>query len=273
MTDRYAVIGNPVAHSQSPFIHNEFARACGDDIQYGKLHAEQHKFTDVVNEFVAAGGCGLNVTLPFKGQAFRIATDVTERAQAAEAVNTLTFRGGKIYGDTTDGVGLVRDIVVNLDVPIAGKTILILGAGGAVRGVLEPLLVERPSQLVIANRTLIKAQALTHHFARWGKCEAVGYGELVGKSFDVIINATSSSLNDELPPIPNKLFSARTLAYDMVYSQGLTPFLRRAQSENAGMLADGLGMLVEQAAESWFIWRATRPETRKVTHLLRELLA
>ncbi|GGY27059.1 shikimate dehydrogenase [Paludibacterium paludis] len=273
MTDRYAVIGNPVAHSQSPMIHAEFARAGGDDIRYEKLFAELDRFRDVVGAFVKTGGSGLNVTLPFKSEAFRMSDELTERASAAEAVNTLTFRDGKVYGDNTDGIGLVRDIVDNMDVSIAGKKVLILGAGGAVRGVLEPLLAEKPAALTIANRTLIKAEALAHHFAPWGECRAVGYGELAGQGFDIVINATSTSLNNELPPIPEGLFNARTLAYDMVYSKGLTPFLRRAQSENAGMLADGLGMLVEQAAESYFIWRGKKPDTRKVTHMLRDLLS
>lgn len=273
MSDRYAVIGNPIAHSQSPFIHAEFARAGGEDIVYERLFSELDRFDETVREFVSAGGLGLNVTLPFKGNAYRLSDEVTERARAAEAVNTLTFRDGKIYGDNTDGVGLVRDIITNLDFPIAGQHILILGAGGAVRGVLEPLLAEKPASLTVANRTLIRAEALAHHFAPWGQVEAIGYEELEGRRFDIVINATPTSLSGEMPPIPYGLFGARTLAYDMVYSSGLTPFLQRAQSEGAGMLADGLGMLVEQAAESYAIWRGRHPETRKVTNMLREVLA
>jgi shikimate dehydrogenase len=273
MTERYAVIGNPVAHSQSPFIHTEFARAENRSIRYERLLAATDRFVDVVTAFIKTGGCGLNVTLPFKGEAFRYATEVSERARAAEAVNTLTFRDGKVYGDNTDGVGLVRDIVDNLDFPIENKHVLILGAGGAVRGVLGPLLAVKPASLTIANRTLIKAEALAHHFAPWGPCTSAGYDELEGRHFDIVINGTSSSLNNELPPIPHGIFSMRTLAYDMVYRSGLTLFLQRAQSENAGMLADGLGMLVEQAAESYFIWHGVKPETRKVTNMLRELMA
>lgn len=273
MTDRYAVIGNPIAHSQSPFIHAEFAKQLGQDISYDRLYAEIDKFDQVTKEFVAAGGKGLNVTLPFKQDAYRLSTELTERASAAEAVNTLTFKDGKVYGDNTDGIGLVRDIVQNLEFPIANQRVLILGAGGAVRGVLVPLLEEKPKSLTIANRTLIKAEALAHHFAKFGQIEAVGYEALVGREFDIIINATSSSLNNDLPPIPRGVFTHRTLAYDMVYSKGLTPFLQRGQSENAGMLADGLGMLVEQAAESFRIWRGIQPETRTVTNLLREVLA
>jgi len=273
MTERYAVIGNPVAHSQSPFIHAEFARVENRTIRYERLLAALDRFGDVVNAFVKTGGCGLNVTLPFKGEAYRYATELSARARAAEAVNTLTFRDGKVYGDNTDGVGLVRDIVGNLDFSIAGKHVLILGAGGAVRGVLGPLLEEKPASLTIANRTLIKAEALAHHFATSGSCSAVSYEALTGQHFDIVINGTSTSLNNELPPIPHGLFTARTLAYDMVYSSGLTLFLQRAQAENAGMLADGLGMLVEQAAESYFIWHGVKPETRSVTNMLRELLA
>lgn len=273
MINRYAVIGNPVSHSQSPFIHNEFASATGESIQYEKLFAELGKFDEVVREFVRAGGLGLNVTLPFKGDAFRFAQEVTERASAAEAVNTLTFRDGKVFGDNTDGVGLVRDIVDNLDFPMAGKSILILGAGGAVRGVLEPILEQKPAKVTIANRTLIKAESIAHHFSPWGEVVASGYEALEGKTFDIIINGTSTSLHNEIPPLPANIFTARTLAYDMVYSKGLTPFLKRAQSENAGMLADGLGMLVEQAAESFHIWRGVQPDTRKVTNMLREVLA
>ncbi|MDF0604447.1 shikimate dehydrogenase [Neisseriaceae bacterium TC5R-5] len=273
MTDRYAVIGNPVAHSQSPFIHSEFALACKQEILYERLFADLGQFNQVVAEFVAAGAKGLNITLPFKSDAFRFADEVTERARAAEAVNTLTFRDGKVYGDNTDGVGLVRDIVENLDYPVTDRRVLILGAGGAVRGVLEPLLREKPATLTIVNRTLVRAEALVNHFAPWGQLEAIAYEQLQGRSFDIIINATSSSLHKELPPIPHGLFSARTLAYDMVYSSGLTPFLQRAQAEHAGMLADGLGMLVEQAAESFAIWRGVQPDTRKVTNMLREILA
>src|SRR5574343_632106 len=255
MTDRYAVIGNPISHSQSPFIHTEFAAATGQALQYEKLFADIGKFDEVVSAFVAAGGRGLNVTLPFKGDAFRFADEVTECARLSEAVNTLTFRDGKVYGDNTDGVGLVRDIVENMDVPMAGKRVLLLGAGGAVRGVLPSLLAEQPASLTIANRTVAKAEALA------------------ARQFDIIINGTSTSLQGELPPLPAGVFAPGALAYDMVYSRGLTPFLRRAQSEQAGMLADGLGMLVEQAAESFRIWRGVQPETRKVTNMLREVLA
>lgn len=273
MSDRYAVIGNPISHSQSPFIHTEFASATEQNLVYEKLFAEIDQFDAVVKAFFAEGGKGLNVTLPFKGDAFRFADEVTEAARLAEAVNTLTLRDGRIYGDNTDGTGLVRDIVDNLDVPITGQRVLLLGAGGAVRGVLQPLLAQNPAALTIANRTVIKAESLANQFRMVGDIEAVGYDALDGRQFDIVINGTSTSLSNELPPIPAGIFTGRSLAYDMVYSRGLTPFLRRAQTENAGMLADGLGMLVEQAAESFRIWRGIQPATRKVTNLLREVLA
>ena len=273
MTDRYAVIGNPVSHSQSPFIHNEFSKATREDMRYEQLFAELGRFKNVVDEFVAAGGKGLNVTLPFKREASRLVNEMTERANVADVVNTLCFRDGKILGDNTDGVGLVRDIISNLDYPIADSSVLLLGAGGAARGVLEPLLAQRPASLVIANRTRSKAEVLVQHFSRWGHVSALGYEQLKGHSFDIVIHATSLGMINELPQLPVGLFARHTLAYDMGYSKGLTPFLRSAQLEKAGMLADGLGMLVEQAAESFFLWRGVRPETRKVTNMLRELLA
>jgi shikimate dehydrogenase len=273
MSERYAVIGNPVAHSQSPFIHAEFARAENRALCYERLPSAPDLFAETVDSFVKSGGLGLNVTMPFKEDAFHYATELSERARLAGAVNTLTFRDGKVHGDNTDGTGLVRDIVVNMDFPLRDKRILILGAGGAVRGVLGPLLEEKPASLVIANRTLIKAEALAHHFSVLGDCQAMGYEQLEGQVFDVVINGTPTSLNQALPPIPHGLFTARTLAYDLVYGSGLTLFLQRAQSENAGMLVDGLGMLVEQAAESYFLWHGVKPETRNVTNMLRELLA
>lgn len=273
MTDRYAVIGNPVSHSQSPFIHAEFAAASQQQLQYEKLFAELDKFDEVVKGFVAAGGKGLNVTLPFKGDAFKLADEVSDNARLAAAVNTLSFRDGKIYGDNTDGIGLVRDIVENMDAPIAGKRVLLLGAGGAVRGVLPSLMAEQPASMTIANRTVSKAQDLATQFVELGEIAAVSYEALAGQQFDIVINGTSTSLSGELPPIPAGIFAPKALAYDMVYSRGLTPFLRRAQREQAAMLADGLGMLVEQAAESFRIWRGVQPATRKVTNMLREVLA
>ena len=273
MTDQYAVIGNPISHSQSPLIHGEFAKQTGQNLSYDRLFAPLGEFAQVVNTFVAQGGKGLNITLPFKGEAFDLAQVLTPHAQTAAAVNTLMFKDGMIYGDNTDGVGLVDDIVHNLDVTLAGKRVLVLGAGGAVRGVLLPLLEENPAQITVANRTVEKAEALAAQFADYGHIEGVGYPALAGRQFDVVINATSTSLHDELPPIPHGIFAPDRLAYVMVYSAGLTPFLKRAQAEKAAILADGLGMLVEQAAESFLIWRGVKPETRRVMGLLREVLS
>lgn len=273
MTDRYAVVGNPISHSQSPLIHAEFARQTSQKLTYERLLAPLDGFASTVQQFVSEGGKGVNITIPFKLEARQMATQLTERARLADAVNTLTFKEGEIFGDNTDGIGLVRDIVQNLDFAIAGKRVLVLGAGGAVRGVLLPLLEQNPASLIVVNRTVSKAQDLATAFAAQGKIEACGYEALQGQQFDIIINGTSSSLNDELPPIPNGLFAEGSLAYDMMYSSGLTPFLRRGQQENAAMLADGLGMLVEQAAEAFLIWRGVMPETRTVMGLLREVLS
>lgn len=274
MTPRYAVIGNPIAHSQSPYIHLEFARLQGVPLTYERLLAPLDGFADSVREFVAGGGRGLNVTLPFKLEAHDLAREyLTERARAAEAVNTLTFRDGEIHGDNTDGVGLTRDITENLDVGIAGKRVLVLGAGGAVRGVLLPLLEQRPASLTLANRTLDKARQVAAHFAAWGRVDVCAYEALAGRDFDIVINGTSAGLSGAMPPMPEGVLAASELVYDMVYGKGLTPFLAHAQAERAGMLSDGLGMLVEQAAESYRIWHGVQPETRPVMNSLRDLMA
>ncbi len=267
MPDRYAVIGNPVAHSKSPQIHAEFARQTGQDLVYERLLAPTDAFIATVNAFRARGARGLNVTLPFKAEAFRYADRLSDRARAAEAVNTLKFEGDAIIGDNTDGAGLVNDVLRNLGCAVAGRRVLLLGAGGAARGVIRPLLDERPAQLVIANRTLGKAHLLAQSFR--GGLEAGTYAALAGRQFDLVVNATSASLAGELPPLPQGMFARGALAYDMVYGRGETPFLAFARGEGAAALADGLGMLVEQAAESFFIWRGLRPETAPVLRLLR----
>jgi shikimate dehydrogenase len=267
MSDQYAVIGNPVAHSKSPLIHTAFARQTGQDLVYGRLLAPEGAFVATANAFRARGGRGLNVTLPFKGEAFRFATELSERARAAQAVNTLKFEGGAIIADNTDGVGLVNDLVGNLGCAIAGRHILLLGAGGAARGVIEPLLQQQPAQLVLANRSLEKAQLLAQSFR--GAFEACAYAALAGRQFDLVVNATSASLAGLVPPLPPQIFARGALAYDMMYSEGETPFLAFARGEGAALLADGLGMLVEQAAESFFIWRGLRPDTGAVLKLLR----
>lgn len=267
MADRYAVVGNPVAHSKSPLIHAEFARQTGEDIEYGRLLAPLDAFADTVRRFRAEGGRGLNVTVPFKEEAFRIATAHTDRALAAEAVNALRFDVDAVLGDNTDGTGLVRDIGDNLGYRIAGRSLLLLGAGGAARGVAGPLLGERPSEFVIANRAVERARVLA---ARSGAIvRACRYEDLDDRRFDIVINATSASLSGALPPLPPGVFAPGALAYDMMYGQGLTPFLEFARIHGAGITADGLGMLVEQAAESFLLWRGVRPQTAPVLALLR----
>ena len=276
MTDRYVVIGNPVAHSQSPRIHAMFAAQTGQDIAYDKLLAPVGGFVDAVGKFISAGGCGANVTLPFKVDAYELADTVSERARYARASNTLSFSGGQIAADNTDGVGLVRDIESNLEFELKARRVLLIGAGGAARGVLLPLLQARPRRLVIANRTVEKATQLVHgieHSAMRASVdlEACGFEQLTGEQFDLVVNATSSSLSDDLPPLPEDLFAPGALAYDMMYGKGLTSFLAFAEARDVERLADGLGMLVEQAAESFLIWRGVRPDTRAVMKALRKV--
>ena len=270
MPSRYAVIGNPIAHSKSPQIHAEFARQTVQDISYHALLAPLDGFVQSVETFRAEGGQGLNVTVPFKLEAYHYATESSNRAQLAQAVNTLKFDGARVLGDNTDGAGLVRDIEANLGFAIADKMVLLMGAGGAARGVLLPLLACKPQAITIANRTPQKAHELAQHFTLHGSVRAQDYAKLAGDRYDLIINATSSSLNDQLPPLPPRLFAPGALAYDMMYGKGLTPFLAFAEANHAQTLADGLGMLVEQAAESFYVWRGVRPETRPVIEMLRK---
>ena len=266
MADRYAVIGNPVAHSKSPWIHGEFARQTGHEIEYGRIEAPHGGFAHAVDEFRTAGGRGANVTLPFKGQAFGYCGTLSDRARAAQAVNTLLFDGEATRGDNTDGVGLVRDLEANLGMALAGKRVLLIGAGGAAHGVLVPLLEARVARLVIANRTVEKARALAKRVSG-APVLACGYDALAGESFELIVNATSSGLAGEALRLPSGLLASGGLAYDMVYGRD-TPFLAwaRAAGERA---CDGSGMLVEQAAESFFLWRGVRPDTRPVLAALR----
>ena len=267
MTDRYAVTGNPIAHSRSPQIHAAFARQTGQDIEYTRLLAPLDGFAATVTAFRAAGGRGTNVTLPFKGEAFRLATETSERARLAVAVNTLRFDGPRAFGDNTDGVGLVRDITVHLGVPIEGRRVLLAGAGGAARAVIPALLEARPAAMVVANRTPARATELAGLFP--GEVTGRGFDALERERFDLVVNATSASLAGEAPPLPPSAFAAAALAYDMMYGKGDTPFLQLARAHGARELADGLGMLVEQAAESFFIWRGVRPETKSVLADLR----
>lgn len=273
MTDQYAVIGNPVAHSLSPQIHAQFARATGQDLAYGRILAPREGFRDAVLAARAAGGKGLNVTLPFKHEAWRVAGVRSGFALAAGAVNTLSFEGGSIVGHNTDGIGLVRDLTQNLRAGIRGKRVLLMGAGGASYGVMEPLLREQPESVVVANRTLEKAVELVGYFEKLQSCALQGfsaraYGALAGTQYDILINATSAGLEGAMPPLPEGIFAPGALAYDMVYARR-TPFLDFAQARGA-RYADGLGMLVEQAAESFDIWRGVRPETAPVIRALRQ---
>jgi shikimate dehydrogenase len=261
MTERYAVIGHPVAHSQSPAIHARFAQATGQKIEYGRIEAPLDGFERMVDEFRAAGGKGLNVTLPFKQAAFRYCDEVTDRAREAQAVNTLTF-GERTRGDNTDGVGLVRDIEGSLAVALGGKTVLLMGAGGAAQGVAGALLEARVGRLVIANRTFAKAEALAARF----RAASARY-DAIRDPFDIVINATSAGLGGEPVAFPMAAIGKATLAYDMVYGRE-TPFLQAARAKGA-KCSDGLGMLVEQAAESFFLWRGVRPQTRSVLASLR----
>ena len=270
MTDRYAVFGNPVSHSKSPMIHAEFAHDTGEKLDYTAIEAPLDGFAKAWQAFVAEGGRGANVTLPFKEDAFALCDTLSHRAQRAKAVNTLIVGGnGRLYGDTTDGIGLVRDLAYHR-LTLAGKRILVVGAGGAVRGVLEPLLAASPSEVVIANRTAQKASALASDFTDLGKIEGGGF-EAINGQFDLVINGTSASIEGEVPPLPENLFANGAWAYDMMYGADPTAFLLWAGPRGARLL-DGLGMLVEQAAESFFLWRNVRPETASVREALRQSL-
>jgi shikimate dehydrogenase len=271
VTDRYAVVGNPIAQSLSPQIHRAFAQQTGEKILYEKLLVPIGGFAEFAGNFFSAGGRGLNVTLPFKLDACAFADQLSERAQAAGAVNTLARRkDGSILGDNTDGAGLVADILQNLRWPIENKKILLLGAGGAARGALLPLLREKPASIYIANRTAQKARQLAEIFSAHGPVNAGGL-EDVPADFDLLINASSASLSGELPPLASDIIGPDCKAYDMVYGAHTTPFMRWAQQHGA-QVADGLGMLVGQAAESFYLWRGVRPQVAPVLVQLRSEL-
>lgn len=269
MFDSYAVIGNPIAHSKSPLIHTAFAQQTHQPVHYVAILAPLDDFRTTVEDFRRQGGKGLNVTVPFKLEAFQLSTHLTERATIAQAVNTLKFDGNEILGDNTDGAGLVRDIELNLGIPITTKRILLLGTGGAARGVILPLLQQKPSLLAIANRTPYKAETLQQQFSAYGNVVAGDFMRFSGDQFDIIINATSASLHDALPELPIGIFAQATLAYDMMYSREPTRFLKFAQLHGTRQIADGIGMLVEQAAESFFVWRNVRPQTKPVIAMLK----
>ncbi|GAB2729741.1 shikimate dehydrogenase [Halomonas garicola] len=271
MADRYAVFGNPVAHSKSPLIHAAFAEQTGQALTYTAVEAPADDFAGAWQRFAREGGRGANITVPFKGDAYALCDTVSHRARQARAVNTLIVGGnGRLYGDNTDGVGMARDLAHH-DVALKGKRVLIVGAGGAVRGVLAPLLAEKPGEVVIANRTAAKATALAEAFSDAGRVSGGGFEEING-AFDVVINGSSASLAGDMPPLPDTLFAKGATAYDMMYGAASTVFLRWAEARGARPV-DGLGMLVEQAAESFFLWRSVRPETAAVRATLRRTLA
>ncbi|GAB1231726.1 shikimate dehydrogenase [Ferrigenium sp. UT4] len=268
MTDKYAVIGNPIAHSKSPLIHRMFAQQTGQDIRYEAIEAPLEGFAETLARLRAEGYKGCNVTVPFKFEAYQLATQRSGRANDASAVNTLIFDGGEILGDNTDGVGLLADIEKNLQFKLFLKDALLLGAGGAAAGVLWPLF-NAGISIVIANRTVAKAEQLAAPFEGAGTVHARSYEALTGRSFDLVINATSSGLSDQLPPLPDGLFKPGALAYDMLYGKE-TPFMAFARQQGAAIVADGLGMLVEQAATSFALWRKVRPDTTPVLAALRK---
>ena len=270
---RLAVFGNPVGHSRSPHIHRAFAAQCGLEVDYRAIEAPRDAFAEALTVFVSGGGVGANVTVPFKEEAFRLCSELSSRASRAQAVNTLQWKGGSWFGDNTDGAGLIRDISENLHWQIADKRVAVLGAGGAVRGILAPLLACKPHSVFIANRTLEKAEMLAEAFRPEGEVRAGAFSELAGYAPHMVINATSSGLQGELPALPAAMIGSDTVAYDMVYGKGETVFCKWARERGARACADGLGMLVEQAAESFFLWTGKHPDTQPVLTDLRAALS
>jgi shikimate dehydrogenase len=268
--DRYAVVGHPIAHSRSPVIHGLFARQTGQSLRYDAFDVLPADFAGTVQRFFAEGGRGLNVTLPHKEAAFALAEQHTPRALSAAAVNTLAMVDGRLLGDNTDGAGLLRDLCSNLGVELASRRLLLLGAGGAARGAIAPLLAAAPAALVISNRGLDRAAALARLQAD-ERVRALGFEALRGQHFDVIINATSASLSDDVPALPEGVVGTYSCCYDMAYGKAPTAFIRWARAQGATRVFDGLGMLVEQAAESFQLWRGVRPETAPVMAALKSL--
>ncbi|NMQ20196.1 shikimate dehydrogenase [Candidatus Competibacter phosphatis] len=269
LLDHYAVMGNPIAHSKSPRIHALFAAQTGQNLEYRAILVEADGFAAAARAFRDAGGKGLNVTVPFKQDAWVFADLLSARAERAGAVNTLVFDATGVRGDNTDGPGLVRDLTGNHGCPLADKKILLLGAGGAARGVLQPLLAERPAQLVIANRTVAKAVELTLRFSDLGRVSGCGFADLAGRRFDLIVNATAAGLHDAVPPLPDGVLATDGWCYDLMYGKEPTAFVRWGWAQGAVHSLDGLGMLVEQAAESFHLWRGVWPETKPVIEALR----
>ncbi|MDT8282229.1 MAG: shikimate dehydrogenase [Gammaproteobacteria bacterium] len=271
--DRYAVFGNPIKHSKSPLIHQLFAKQTNQSVIYTAELAEIGQFPQAVKNFIQHNGKGLNVTVPFKEDAWQLATSRSKRAQRAGAVNTLKLLDDDgLFGDTTDGVGLVRDLMHNHQLTLKGKNILIIGAGGAVRGVLEALLEQQPASLLIANRTPSRARQLAQDFADLGNINSCSLDAIGDMAFDIIINGTSASLHEKLPPLPSTIFNAGSCSYDMMYAAQPTVFMQWSKDNGAAQVFDGLGMLVEQAAEAFYIWRGVRPETASVLSQIRDSL-
>lgn len=270
--DEYAVMGNPISHSKSPQIHSQFATQTKQSIHYTAIQVDSGGFKQAVGNFAAHKGKGLNITVPFKEEAWALVDKRSERAERAGAINTIKIVDGKLFGENTDGVGLVNDLKNNHNVMLKNKRILLMGAGGASRGVLAPLLNEQPTRIVIVNRTVSKATALAEHFNDLGEVAACSYENLVGQQFDIIINATAASLQGELPSLPDNVVVKSGCCYDMMYGKQ-TLFMQWAHEQGVGVISDGLGMLVEQAAESFYIWRGVRPETNIVLASLRKELA
>ena len=273
--DRYAVMGNPIAHSLSPRIHAAFADQAQQQMSYNTMLVELGDFQQEVSSFFSEGGKGLNVTVPLKQEAWRLAEKLSPEAEIAGAVNTLfETKDGKLQGHNTDGIGLIRDIKQNHNASLEGKNILLLGAGGAARGILLPLLEEQPASLCVANRTKSKAEELAAIFSKYGQVSSCGLESLKeakGKKIDWVINASSASLHGELPVLSNAIFSNDTICYDLMYSQDETVFCRRARQGGADKVMDGIGMLVEQAAESFYLWRGLRPDTAELIQNLAKV--
>ena len=271
--DKFAVFGNPIKQSKSPIIHTLFAQQYAQHIEYRAVRVELDDFVQATNLFFEGGGAGLNITVPFKHEAFALAHRNSERSLRAGAVNVLTLADdGLIDGDNTDGIGLIRDLIANLGWTVQGLRVLLVGAGGAARGVLEPLLRERPRELLVVNRTAARAAELAVEFAGIGPLEGGAFDLIGTRQFDLIINATSAGLSGAVPELPSSMLTERSCCYDMVYGAEPTPFLRWSADHAAGAVSDGLGMLVEQAAEAFYIWRQLRPETRSVIDQLREAM-
>ena len=269
--DRYAIVGHPVGHSWSPFIHGMFSKQTGHPVTYRLLDLTPERFRVGAIEFFTTGGKGLNVTVPHKQAAAELVNELSPLADRAQAVNTISMRGNELIGDNTDGTGLLRDLTENLGFPVAGKTVLILGAGGATRGILEPLLAAAPAAVLVANRTRSRGEELIRNFKDLGAIRAVGLDSIPDTQFDLIINATSASLSGETVAIPKETVASATLCYDMSYGKSETPFTSWAKAAGAGQAVKGWGMLVEQAAESFLIWRGVRPDTRPVLQALARL--